>query len=204
MTDPVIIQQELFEKKENRKEKPSRKKLLELYKKNWKNDGYRSKKDREKYHEKGLVILNTLYDDMEREGWPNPAFIEKPFNIKIGGYLVKGAIDRIDYLDDGTVEVIDYKTGTPKDKLVFQDKRQLLLYKIAAEEALGLKVSKLSFYYLENNSKISFEAKTKDLEKLEDLILSTIEEIKQSTFPPTPGMLCSWCDFNNICEFRGK
>ncbi len=204
MTDPIVAQQKLFEKKKIDKKKPSRKDLLDLFENNWKNDGYRSKKDREKYYTKGKDILNTLYNDMERDEWPNPAFIEKPFNIKMGGYIVKGAIDRIDHLEDGTVEIIDYKTGAPKDKLVFNDKRQLLLYKIAAEEALGLKVSKLSFYYLEDNSKISFEAKDKELEKIEELILNTIKEIKQSTFPPTPGMLCSWCDFNNICEFRKK
>lgn len=204
MCDPIIAQQELFETKKEAKKKISRKELLALYKSNWKDDGYRSKKDREKYFEKGGIILNTLYDDMERDGWPNPAFIEKPFNIKMGGYIIKGAIDRIDHLDDGTVEIIDYKTGAPKEKLDFSDKRQLLLYKIATEEALGLKVSKLSFYYLENNSKISFVAKEKELEKLENLILDTIAEIKQSTFPPTPGFLCAWCDFNNICEFRKK
>lgn len=203
ITNPVFRQKGLFEK-EKKDSKPSRKDLHKFYKNNWKNDGYRSKKDREKYFEKGLSIINTLYDDMEREGWPKPAYIEKPFNIKIGGYIVKGAIDRVDYLDDGTVEILDYKTGAPKDKLVFEDKRQLLLYKIAAEEALGLKVSLLSFYYLENNSKISFKARDKDLEKTEDLIKTTIEEIKSSTFPPQPGILCSWCDFNNICEFRQK
>ncbi|MDA3840436.1 MAG: UvrD-helicase domain-containing protein [Patescibacteria group bacterium] len=204
MTDPIVAQQELFETKKANKKKISRKDLLTLYENNWKNDGYRSKKDREKYYEKGGVILNTLYDDMERDGWPKPAFIEKPFNIKMGGYIVKGAIDRIDHLEDGTVEIIDYKTGAPKEKLDFSDKRQLLLYKIATEEALGLKVSKSSFYYLENNSKISFVAKEKELEKLENLILDTITEIKQSTFPPTPGFLCAWCDFNSICEFRKK
>ncbi len=201
---PANSQQEMFLDEKKDVEKVSKNALLKLFKKHWRNDGYRSKKDREKYYQKGLDILNTLYSDMERDGWPRPAYIEKNFNIKIGGHIIKGAIDRIDYLDDGTAEIIDYKTGSPKDKLVFNDKRQLLLYKIAAEEVFGVRVSKLSFYYLENNSKISFEARDKDIEKLENLILDTIEEIKQSTFPPNPGMLCSWCDFSNICEFRQK
>jgi len=204
MCNPDLAQQEMFVDEKKEIKKPSLKHLLNLYGKHWKDDGYRSKKDREKYFQKGQDIFNTMYLDMEREGWPKPAFIEKTFNIKMGGYIVKGAIDRIDYLDDGTVEIIDYKTGSPKEKLVFNDKRQLLLYKIATEEVLGVKVSKLSFYYLENNSKITFEAKDKDIEKLESLILDTIKDIKQSTFSPNPGILCSWCDFNNICEFRQK
>jgi len=204
LTDPISTQPALFEESEDKKTKISKKELFSLFDKNWRDDGYRSKKDREKYHEKGMEILDTLYEDMERESWPKPAFIEKSFNLKMGGYILKGAIDRIDHLDNGTVEIIDYKTGSPKDKLVFDDKRQLLLYKIAAEEALGLKVAKLSFYYLENNSKIRFEAKDKDIEKLQTIIIDTIDEIKQSSFPPKPGMLCSWCDFNNICEFRKK
>jgi len=201
LANPVLKQVEMFSSK-GENVRPGRKEIIRIFENNWRDDGYRSKKERDTYKEKGLNILLTLWNDLEDDTWPAVVFVEKNFNIKIGGQILKGAIDRVDRLPDGTYEIIDYKTGKAKEKLTFEDKRQLLLYKIAAEEVFGLKVSKLSFYYLENNSILSFKAKESEIEKLDLLILDTIAEIKKSKFPPKPGMVCSWCDFSGICDFR--
>ena len=72
--------------------------------------------------------------------------LEMPFNLKIGEYTLYGVIDRIDEEKDG-VMIIDYKTGTSKDK---PDKEQLLIYKMAATEVLGLKPKSLSYFYFNN------------------------------------------------------
>lgn len=139
---------------------------------------------------------------MEKEGWPSVAFIEKSFVFRAGAYIFKGSIDRVDRLPDGTYEVIDYKTGTPKTRLTYDDKRQLILYKLALEAGLGLKVSKLSFFYLKDGSTQSFVSTQKDEEKLQREIAETIEKIRTGIFPPQPSLLCAYCDFASICEFR--
>ncbi|MCK5416589.1 UvrD-helicase domain-containing protein [Candidatus Parcubacteria bacterium] len=182
--------------------KPSRKDLLDIYKRRWVDNGYEDKKQRQEYLEKGKKILTEFYEKLEKATWPNVVFTEKGFNVKIGGYTLRGSIDRIDKLPDGTVEIVDYKTGNPKEKLDVKNKRQLILYKIAVEQTLGLKVSTLSFYYLENNSIISFEAKDAEVEKLEIQIIEQIEEIKKCNFTAKPGFLCDYCDFKGICEFK--
>jgi len=198
------LQINLFDKFENdkNKNKPSQEDLIKIYKKNWRDDGYPSKAEREIYYEKGLNICHGMYARLEKEGWSEVLFVEKNFNVKIGPYILRGGIDRIDRLSDGSVEIIDYKTGAPKEKLDAGYKKQLMLYKIAAEQTLGVKVSKLTNYYLENNSSLSFEAKPKDLEKLEESIVEQIEEIKKCNFEAKPGFLCSYCDFSGICEFK--
>jgi hypothetical protein len=43
-----------------------------------------------------------------------PILLEHPFSTTIGGYEVTGRIDRVDALADGTLEIIDYKTGRTK------------------------------------------------------------------------------------------
>lgn len=43
-----------------------------------------------------------------------PILLEHPFSTTIGGYEVTGRIDRVDALADGTLEIIDYKTGEAK------------------------------------------------------------------------------------------
>jgi DNA helicase-2/ATP-dependent DNA helicase PcrA len=180
----------------------SEKKLLEIYERRWQGDGYASKEERESYYQKGKAIIRMFFKDWTNQSIPELLFLEKNFSFKIGGDIIKGAIDRIDRLPDGTLEVIDYKTGNPKETLKYEDKRQLILYKIFLEESYGQKVSKLSYYYLESGSKLSFAATDKEVEKLRAEVLYEISEIKKANFPPKPSELCRYCDFRSICEFK--
>lgn len=200
--NPGGVQPGLFGKQaKNETSIPSLNELLAIYEKQWHQDGYNSKEEREKFKKKGEEALKKFYERLKETGRPNTIYLEKMFNMKIGGYLIIGAIDRIDKLPDGTVEIIDYKTGSPKPKIEAPDKRQLLIYKIAVESLLGLKASKLTYYYLEGEP-ASFSAAEKDEEKLINDITFEIEEIKKGKFIPKPGFICQYCDFRDICEFR--
>ncbi|MFH1412612.1 MAG: UvrD-helicase domain-containing protein [bacterium] len=195
-------QADLFgSKKEINKELFSWEKILEIYINHWDDYGYENKKQAEEFKQKGKLMLKNFQQNLI-DKFPNTVYLEKDFSFKIKDYIIKGAIDRVDQLGDGSVEIIDYKTGSPKTKIYFDDKKQLLLYQLALEQALNLKVSKLSYYYLDNNSLISFSALENDLEKLKMHILDIIDSIRQFDFTPTPGFVCKYCDFRNMCEFR--
>lgn len=180
----------------------SEKRLLELYAEFWQNDGYASKEEREKYKVKGREALKKFIAAYKSDAAREILFLEKKFSFKIGSDVIKGAIDRVDKLGDGTLEVVDYKTGKNKEKLEFKDKRQLILYQLFLEEFLGVKVSMLSYYYLESGEKKSFTATEKDITKLRTEILAEITAIKERNFAPTPSPMCQFCDFKSICEFR--
>ncbi|MBU4332151.1 UvrD-helicase domain-containing protein [Patescibacteria group bacterium] len=176
--------------------------LLKLYEKAWIDDWYESKTQKQEYKEKGKKILKDFYTKIEK----NPPVVdglETNFNLRIGDYTVRGRIDRLDKTGDG-VELIDYKTGSPKEKLINEDKEQLLIYQIACEEVLGKKPLQLTYWYLEGNQPVSFLGADKEKEKLKKDILTQIEGIRKSDFKAAPGWQCKFCDFREICEERAE
>jgi len=180
--------------------------LTELYEKNWLDEWYENKKQKEDYYKLGKKIIKDFYGEFEKNPpnilkINNDLALELPFNLKIGGYNLYGVIDRIDDLGDG-VKIVDYKTGKPKKKLEADDKSQLLIYQIAAEEVLGIKPKELAYYYLDDGSQASFLGSEKDKQDRKEKIIQEIEEIKNSNFEPTPGWQCEFCDFKSICDFK--
>ncbi|MFA5188833.1 MAG: UvrD-helicase domain-containing protein [Patescibacteria group bacterium] len=177
----------------------------------WIDEWFNNKEDKEKYLKKGREFIKLFYEE-NKDKILNTLSLEKGFNIKMSRsknefYTIRGFIDRIDLLPDKTVELIDYKTGSPKDKLSLDEKTQLLLYQFAClnlpEITGGNPVGKLTFYYIDNNSQLSFLGSDKELDKLENEFITTIEEIKSSQFSASPEYhKCSFCDFREICEFR--
>ena len=195
--------------------------ILKLYEQSWIDDWYKDKTEKERHRKKGKEILKQFYEKYQGN-WPNAIFLEKGFNtkVKVGDelYTVRGVIDRIDEVDGhrqgeaghrgngasgtGKIKIIDYKTGNPKDKLIFEEKYQLLIYQLAAKEIFRQEIDCLAFYYLDNNTEVKFLGSEDELEKTKEKIVATIAEIKKGEFPPRPSALCRFCDFFEICEFR--
>ncbi|MBU0597113.1 ATP-dependent helicase [Patescibacteria group bacterium] len=185
---------------------PTMGELIAMYEESWIPDWYKNKKQREDYFEKGKEILKIFYIS-QKDNWIIPAVLEGWFRIKVGDYLVNGRIDRVDQLADGSLEIFDYKTGKGKEKLSSDDKDQLLIYQIAAQSLPEYKdlgnTSKLTFYYLNDNLQTSFLGTDKELEKINDKIIKTLDGIKSGDFVATPNKFtCEYCDYREICDYR--
>ena len=176
--------------------------LQSFYAQKWVDEWYESSEQRNAYRAAGLDQLRSYYDTLIHER-PRPLFVEHGFTLNIGDVALKGRVDRIDEVEGG-VEIIDYKTGTPKTKkdLNAQDKMQLMLYQLAARDIFGLEPARLTFHYLKDNTRVSFLAKEKQLEALRDTIGSQIQTIRARLFDPTPGFHCQFCDFKDVCPYR--
>ncbi len=178
--------------------------LLELLDTLWSSIGFGDKAYEKKMKLHGKDLLTSFYThafDPARI----PLSLEHPFRIKISPELkLGGKIDRVDRLTDGTLEIIDYKTGhAPKARDVKND-LQLTVYAMAAtDEGLYRQpVDKVivSFYFFEGDEKISATRTQEQIDEARIKIRTKAEEISTSIFTPTPGKHCDFCEFRLICE----
>ncbi len=181
--------------------------VLKIYEEAWIDSWYETKKQKEEYRQLGKKSLQAFYAKYS-ENWPVTVSLEQGLNLKLGGYRIFGKIDRIDDLGEDGIRIVDYKTGNPKSegKITLEDKEQLMIYQMAARQAMNRPIADLQFYYLNDNSEINFVGSDRDLTAMEKKIIKNIEAIEAAftdgVFPPKPGPLCRYCDFFDICEYR--
>ncbi len=134
------------------------------------------------------------------DGSREPYLVEPYLQIELAGVRLFGRPDRLDEESDGTLQVIDYKTGAMPGDV---DSGQLTFYAIMVEQKLERPVSRLSYWYLDDGS-IWSVAFTDDvrLSAREKLITSIHEMLNVRDFPPTIGPHCAGCHFLHGCEVR--
>ena len=183
--------------------KPSPDQLIKIYEKNWLDDWYDSKQHELKRRKSGADALRKFYQQNKKNFSNPPKYLERGFNIKIGEYSLRGFIDRVDSLPDGKVEIIDYKTGRVPKTEKDVDYEQLLIYALAADQALGEEAGLLSFYYIEGNQKFSIVPTEKDVNAVAEKVKETANKLQHSDFKATPSVYkCRYCDFKDICDDR--
>jgi DNA helicase-2/ATP-dependent DNA helicase PcrA len=175
---------------------PTKSTLLRLFEEHWQRIGYRDRMYEEKMKRHGRELLSGFY----AKGYdPSviPTALEEPFKLRITPTLTLGGkIDRTDTLKDGTVEIIDYKTGTaPKTRDPGKD-LQLTVYAMAG----GAKKVIVSFYFFEDQKKMSSTRTKEQLIQAKEEITKRADEISRSDFHATPGRHCDFCEFRLICE----
>ncbi|MDY0287334.1 MAG: PD-(D/E)XK nuclease family protein [Sphaerochaeta sp.] len=110
----------------------------------------------------------------------------------VGGYMVKGIIDRID--DGYPKTIIDYKTG----KKQYVSKHQLNLYALALLHDTYEPCS-LEFQFLKTGETMSWSFTQKEAERTRNWMLDTIATIESKTYFARNTRLCAWCGVRQYC-----
>lgn len=108
--------------------------------------GFASKEQEAEFGKRGLNMLSNFYKNAKvlEKSAPNLNFPK--YNL-FEDVILMGNFDFVGEKPDGTLHVVDFKTGTKDEK----DATQLYIYAILAEENFKKKVSEASFWYLDRD-----------------------------------------------------
>ena len=160
-------------------------------------------KEAEFYRRAGAEMLDRFYRCRFIQDRLETAANEHHFVVRIGGrHDFQGFIDRLARDKRGLLYIIDYKTGArvPR-RFGGKDADQLRAYALAM--FLGSKESQVELVleYLRGSKVHRQRVERDEAALLEETLAARIDRVEQSTvFPPIPGVLCSWCGYNDICD----
>jgi DNA helicase-2/ATP-dependent DNA helicase PcrA len=157
---------------------------------------------KELYRAQGFEQLGEFYDLRNRETAPHVLATEKYFELMVGGVKVVGRIDRTDRLADGSIAIVDYKTGSPRDQEDADESLQLSIYALATEQEWKQLPSRLAFYNLETNATSETQRTREGLNAVRQKISEVAGSIGAGRFEPKPGLHCNSCGFREVCPIQ--
>lgn len=135
---------------------------------------------------------------------------EQKVSEQVGGFLLRGIIDRVDEEPDGSITLVDYKTGKVPSKRDENDRlRALMLYAKLWEEVNGRKVRSVKLLYLRGTPKkqvpiVITKLVTEGGVAFASQRLGAIGEAISTArdtglFGPNVTVLCEYCPFRDRC-----
>src|SRR5579872_6967089 len=158
----------------------------------------------ELYEQQGLTQLRDFLGAARSIPSDQVLHTEESFEIRLGEITVVGRIDRIDSRPDGSVAIVDYKTGKARDQENADESLQLSLYAIAAKEKWGYKVGALIFHNLEENVPVITTRTESDLLAARQRVESAAVGIADGIFEAKPGIHCNFCAYRSLCPEKEK
>lgn len=197
---------------------PSEDELITYFRENWDPEGFEAPAQERQNRERGEALLRRFYRWESRQQ-REVLETELTFGIPFGRHVLTGRIDAVVRNADGTVEIIDYKSG--KKSQQNRSRRvdaipQLAIYRIAWEELHPGETPRTSVYYLrhQNDKGLTYEPEFKfnaqswalDLkpEEIDDVrarLASFADGVLSNQFFVTDDpRTCERCPYAAICE----
>lgn len=115
------------------------------------------------------------------------------------GLIIDGVIDCLAKQADGSLYVVDYKTGTPPENITRGYSYQLALYKKAAQQLTGLPVSSAQLHFLQDLSTWVLPENETCLAEALALCAEIAAKSEEAQFSCASGAACEHCPYVYLC-----
>jgi putative RecB family exonuclease len=152
--------------------------------------------------------LVSRYFELEDPDAVQAVGLEMSLSTDIDGVRVRGIIDRLDELDDGSLVVVDYKTGrAPRNEQSRSRLSGVQMYALLCEAELGKRPALVRLIYLRDRVVISASPTDQAMRGTRQRALGVWAAIeracRQDDFRPNPSGLCRYCAFQAYCPAFG-
>lgn len=146
----------------------------------------------------------TLEDPTRLE----PAARELYVEAEVDGLTLRGYVDRLDVAADGSMRVVDYKTGrSPGEAFEGKALFQMKFYALVLWRLHGVVPRLLQLVYLGDGEVVRYAPDEADLRAIERNIRAIWEAVVRAAatgdWRPRTSRLCDWCDFKDLCPAWG-
>jgi RecB family exonuclease len=188
---------------------------LKFFKTDWDSTSFEDKgyasaaKEKEGFLEGARIIKS--YCEKHKSDNLSPLSTEFRSTVNIDGLSVISILDRIDYLGDGRVSILDYKTGKtlsrePDQLMMYQklmdnNPQLLAMAKTKDPSVKEIKIANMMFYHLPTLKEQIFEPASKqEIDIFWAGALAVAADIIANKFNPDPSeSKCRFCDYKHMC-----
>ncbi len=171
----------------------------------WIDAGYSSQEEMMQAMAEGKEMISTYVDNFKAQPvTAETLYIEKQVRRDLGPFVLIGRIDRVDQHKDGTLEIVDYKSGrqTVTEEDVSTD-LAMNCYALLLQEKHPDSAITASIVALRTGAKATATFPDKDLKVFESDLVALGKEILERDFEslvPVAKRLCPECDFLPLCR----
>lgn len=173
-------------------------KLEDLLRQKWRRNrkGFNDTDDEKRWGEKALNQLHWFAQSQDLSVMP--LMVEGYHKAELStNIILTGRIDRVDQEADGSLHVIDYKTGKMPEEI---NQTQLYIYALILSKEQNLPVRKASYLFLEAGEFRTLEPSAADLDQAASYVIDLVDRIcAEREYLATPNNYCGNCDFLEIC-----
>lgn len=180
--------------------------LLDQLQTDWISAGYQNAEQEQEQREAARGILERYHTAMlERSPVIRTFLTEKMLKYDMGRFVLTGRIDRIDEHEDGTLEIVDYKSG--RRSITEDDVRNALamsIYQLLTRRNNPERNVTATIHALQSGDSATVGLTDEELAELEDALRGIGDEILDADFEsvrpePLPDV-CPYCDFLPLCS----
>jgi DNA helicase-2/ATP-dependent DNA helicase PcrA len=173
--------------------------VLAIYEREWISAGYPDEYQENEYRRAGREQLEAFHRSCCAAP-PDVLHQEKRFELPLEhDVVISGRMDQVNRLGEREIEIVDYKTGRPRDAQSAAEDLQLSIYALAALEVLDRSPGKLVFHNLTNNETVESTRDAKILDATKAKISEVADRIRAGDFSPKKGFSCGFCDYKPLC-----